>query len=110
MATMSVTRNDSQEAVAGRLRLLRKVVSGENQTAFAARIGIEPKRWNNFERGSPLSKEVAILLVQKFPDITLDWLFLGRSDGLTVKRQRELEEAGKSGMTPAKRPSSSRGG
>lgn len=110
LRAMEATRADSKEAVAARLRLLRQVVAGGNQTAFAARLGIEVKRWNNFERGSPLSKEVAILIVQKFPDITLDWLFLGRSDGLTVKRQRELEQAGNSGITPAGRPSSSRGG
>ena len=50
-----------------RLKALRFMIAGENQTSFAARIGIEVKRWNNFERGSPLSKEIAILLVQKIP-------------------------------------------
>ncbi len=88
-------RMDSNEAVSERLRLLRKVVSGENQTAFAARLGIEIKRWNNFERGMPLSKEVAILLVKKFPDVTLDWIYLGNENGLSVRRQREFIEAGK---------------
>jgi hypothetical protein len=72
------------------------VMSGENQTAFAARLDIEVRRWNNFERGSPLSKEVAFLIVKKFPDITLDWLWLGNPNGLTVKRQRELEQAARS--------------
>jgi hypothetical protein len=67
---------------------LRKCISGGSQTAFAARLGIEVQRWNNFERGSPLSKEVAILIVQTFPDVTLDWLFLGKTDGLTLKRHR----------------------
>lgn len=75
-----------------RLQLLRKMIAGESQTAFAAKLGIDVKRWNNFERGSPLSKEVAILIVRTFPDITLDWLFLGRTDGLTQKRQRELDD------------------
>jgi hypothetical protein len=87
-------RPDSKEAVAERLKLLRLVVSGENQTAFAARLGVEVKRWNNFERGSPLSKEVAFLIVKKFPNVTLDWLWLGRSDGMPVRFQRELDEAG----------------
>ncbi len=88
-------RPDSNEAVAARLRLLRQVVSGESQTAFAARLGVETKRWNNFERSSPLSKEVAFLIVRKFPNVTLDWLWLGRPDGMPVRFQRELEEAGK---------------
>jgi hypothetical protein len=93
---------DSDQAVAARLQLLRQVVSGESQTAFAARLGIETKRWNNFERGSPLSKEVAFAIVRKFPNVTLDWLWLGRPDGMPVRFQRELEEAGNA-TTPAQR-------
>lgn len=84
---------DSNEAVADRLKLLRAVVSGENQTAFATKLGVEVRRWNNFERKAPLSKEVAILIVKKFPDVTLDWLFFGNESGLPVRFQRELAEA-----------------
>lgn len=84
----------SNDATAWRLKCLRKAVSGDNQTAFAARLGIEPNRWNNMERGSALSKDVAFMIVREFPDITLDWLFRGLDDHLTVRRQRELAEAG----------------
>jgi hypothetical protein len=93
--SMRNSNPSSNESVAERLKLLRWVVSGENQTAFAARLGIEPKRWNNFERAMPLSKEVAFLIVKKFPDVTLDWLWLGNEGGLPVRLQRELAEAGK---------------
>jgi hypothetical protein len=93
---MGNLRPDSNEAVAERLKLLRKVISGESQTAFAARLNVEVKRWNNFERGMPLSKEVAFTIVRKFPNVTLDWLWLGRADGMPVRFQRELEDAGKS--------------
>ena len=86
---------ESNEAVSERLMLLRQVVSGSNQTAFAIRMGIEVKRWNNFERGLPLSKEIAFLLVKKVPGLTLDWLWLGNEGGLPLKLQRELAEAGK---------------
>jgi len=101
-AAMEPAKAESDEAVADRLKLLRRVVSGESQTAFAARLGIETKRWNNFERGSPLSKEVAFLIVKKFPNVTLDWLWLGNADGMPVRFQRELEEAGNT-MTAAGR-------
>jgi len=51
----------------------------------------------------PLSKEVAILLVKKFPDVTLDWIYLGNENGLSVRRQREFAEAGKATTaTPAR--------
>lgn len=77
------------------MALLRTVCTGLNQTAFAHSIGIEVRRWNNFERGSPLSKEVAILLVRRFPGVTMDWLFLGNEQGLPIRLQREFAEAGK---------------
>lgn len=81
--------------VARRLSVLRQAVAGENQTAFALRLGIEIKRWNNFERGFALSKEIAFLLVQKIPGVTLDWLWLGNESGLPLKLQMELAEAEK---------------
>jgi len=86
--------SDNSE-VARRLMVLRQVVAGENQTAFAARLGMEMKRWNNFERGYALSKEIAFLIVQKIPGVTLDWLWLGNEGGLPIKLQRELAEAEK---------------
>lgn len=92
----------ANQEVARRLTILRHAVAGESQTAFAQRVGIEVKRWNNFERSLPLSKDVAIMLVRKFPGLTLDWLFLGIEDGLPVKLQRELAEAGKSTTSDVK--------
>jgi transcriptional regulator with XRE-family HTH domain len=82
---------ESNEAISQRLNLLR-LASGETQTQFAARLGISLPRWNNMERGSPLSKEVALMIVRS-TDITLDWLFLGKTSGLTLKRLQELEAA-----------------
>lgn len=92
---MANNRPDSDEAVRFRLRSLRYLIAGDNQSAFAAKLHIEPKRWNNLERYAPLSKDVAFKIVQTWPDITLDWLWRGRDEHLTVKRQRELDEAGK---------------
>lgn len=89
------SKKPAKNDVAERLIALRLAMSGENQTRFAAQIGFEIKRWNNFERGLPLSKDAAIQLVTRIPGLTLDWLFLGREDGLPVKLHRELVEAGK---------------
>lgn len=98
---------ESNEAVARRLQILRRTVSKDNQAGFAVRLGIEPKRWNNFERGTPLSKEIAFLIVKKFPDFTLDWLWHGKTKGMPQSLQWELEEVGKSITTS--RPSGRRG-
>jgi hypothetical protein len=105
---MANGRPESNEAVSERLRILRTTVSGDSQTAFAARLGVEVKRWNNFERLMPLSKEVAFLVVKKFPDVTLDWLFLGKEDGLSVRRQREFAEAEKALRRPKPAPAGRR--
>ena len=85
-------------AIARRLRILRHHIAGSeqgSQVRFATRIGIEYRRWNNFERGYPISRDMAVHLTRSIPGLTTDWLFLGREDGLATKLQRELTEAGK---------------
>jgi hypothetical protein len=86
---------ESNSAVAKRLQALRYHLAGDSQTAFALRYNIEVKRWNNFERGFSLSKEIALHLCQRIPGLTLDWLYRGVEGGLPVQLQRELVEAGK---------------
>ena len=84
-------------SIARRLRILRQRAQGGeqgSQARFAAQIGIEYRRWNNYERGHPLSRDMAVLLVNRIHGLTLDWLYLGREDGLSTKLQRELLEAG----------------
>ena len=65
------------------------------QQKFAELLGVERGRWNNTECGAPLSKEMAMRIVRKFPGVTLDWLFLGRPEGLTVEIARALSEPSK---------------
>ena len=101
--------NLDNAALAKRLRVLRNFVAGGahgSRAAFAARIGIEYKRWNNFERGFPIPRDMAIHLVQAIHGLTLDWIYLGREDGLPVKLQRELTEAGKGVTLPSGKGSS----
>lgn len=78
--------------VASRLVRVRGLYQ-ENQAAFARRLDISLARWNNFERGSPLSHQIAVKLVRLVPGLTLDWLYLGKTDGLTVDLARRLETA-----------------
>lgn len=85
-------------AIGQRLRILRHHVSGSEQGAqmrFATHVGIEYRRWNNFERNFPLPRDMAVHLIKAIHGLTLDWIYLGREDGLSTKLQRELTEAGK---------------
>jgi hypothetical protein len=87
---------------ARRLKILRNYAQcGDSQTRFAAKYGFSVKQWNNFERGFPLSNPVAFQLVKLFPGLTLDWLHLGKADGLPGTLRAELEAAEKAMTSPA---------
>ncbi|MGJ5036566.1 MULTISPECIES: helix-turn-helix transcriptional regulator [unclassified Bradyrhizobium] len=75
-----------------RLKRLREITSGSSQTAFAKKLDISPARWNNFERGAPLSIEIAQKLVRIIPGLSLDWLYNGERRGLSVDLDRRLHE------------------
>jgi hypothetical protein len=70
-----------------RARRLREAMSFTGrgaQQAFANFLGVDRGRWNNVECGAPLSKEMALRIVRKFPGVTLDWLFLGIAAGYAL--------------------------
>lgn len=79
-----------------RLRMLREIISGENQQEFAERLGIPFKRWNNYERGYPIPRETAFILMEKFRGISVEWLWFGMEGNLSDfyrRRIRAAEEA-----------------
>lgn len=77
-----------------RLRDLREKVHGftgrGGQKRFAEELGIDPKRWNNFERGFPLSKEVEDRLVAITPGLSINWLRTGEDDRMPLDLARKL--------------------
>lgn len=79
---------------AERLRRLREALNYETSTAFANFLGILPNRYNNFENGLALSREVVFRLVQKVPGLSVDWLWFGKPDGLSVSLAQRLGELG----------------
>lgn len=87
---------DSDAARQFRLACLQEAkLPGQTQTAFAAKVGLDVKRWNNYLRGWPLPQDAALILIKAVPGITYDWLWHGRLDGVPLTLQAELEEAGK---------------
>jgi hypothetical protein len=63
-----------------RVRLLRHIFAGENQTVFAKKMGISVARWNNCERGLRLSLNMANILYEKIEGFSLNWLYYGLND------------------------------
>lgn len=95
LPAMSPENDSLDRDTAKRLVALRHYAGcGDSQTRFALKYGFTVKQWNNFERGSPLSKDAAIQLVRRIPGLTLDWLHLGKPDGLPGTLRAELEAAG----------------
>lgn len=88
---------------AQRARALRKALGFETSIAFAAFLGVTNTRWNNVENGQPLGIDLALTVVQK-TGVTLDWLYLGAPEGLTVDLARRLGALAGSGITPALSP------
>jgi transcriptional regulator with XRE-family HTH domain len=71
------------DAYKRRLRIMREIISGDNQTDFAKRLGIDFKRWSNYERGYPVPREVAWKLYEKFPGMSIEWLWYGSKTSLS---------------------------
>lgn len=78
---------------ARRLRLLRKAEGGDNSTIWAKRMGMTLPQLSNYENGVKLSRDAAILMCKRVPGLTMDWLFMGREEGLSVDLRRRLEAA-----------------
>jgi transcriptional regulator with XRE-family HTH domain len=83
--------NRKQPDIARRLRRLRDVY-GPSQTAFCRRYGFTNSQWSNYEAGSPPSLAAGLQLVKRLDGLTLDWLYLGRTGGLTVEMTDRLAE------------------
>ncbi|WP_445215495.1 helix-turn-helix domain-containing protein [Bradyrhizobium sp. Pa8] len=72
------------EAYVKRLRMLRQIVSGENQQDFAARLGVDAKRWNNYEQGYPVPRHVAMMIMKQFDGMSIEWLWFGKIGNLST--------------------------
>ncbi len=87
------TASAASDIVAGqgdRLKRLRETLGYMTATAFADFLEIGITRYHPFEKGVPLSRDVAFLIVRKVPGVSLDWLYFGKPDGLPLELARRL--------------------
>mgnify|MGYP000857508666 CR=1 FL=1 len=68
-------------------------------------LGIGHKSWASNETSERISLNSALKVVQAFPEVTLDWIYLGRTNGMAFDVSRALEGR----VEPAKAPKRSRG-
>jgi hypothetical protein len=79
--------------IAERLLLLQEVFEGTGRGAsrrMAERLGVTLHRGCNVLRASPLGISLAQRIVLKFPGVSLDWLYLGRLEGLSCEIAEKL--------------------
>lgn len=77
--------------VGARLTTLRLALGYKTQTAFAKKYGFAVTRWNNYEKGLPLPMPVAIDLVRKIPDLSLDWIYFDNSLALGGRLREKID-------------------
>lgn len=76
--------------IGARLKAVREAFSDLDQTAWAAREGIQFTRWNNWETGiRRIPVECAEALAERY-GLTLDWIYRGRRDGLSDRASKVL--------------------
>lgn len=94
--------------VAFRLRIVRRYAGAATQAEMAEILDCLETTWGNQESGtSELSKTIAFKIVEKFDELTLDWLWFGRDRGLSrqtvedlTRISRELERQPRRGRRP----------
>jgi transcriptional regulator with XRE-family HTH domain len=80
----------ANQPIPKRLRALRGAEGIATAKEFAEKLGVSPNRYGNIEAGSSLSIEIALLIVEAVPGVTLDWLYNGKEDGLTLSLRQRL--------------------
>ena len=57
------------------------------QVRFAERIGVDRRRLNNVLVGYPMSRQLAEIIIRRYPRVSIKFLLRGSGDNLDLKRQ-----------------------
>ena len=84
-----------------RLELIREAIGMQDQADFARHCGAQPNAYNQWTKGrARISLEFA-LRIARATGATLDYIYLGKTDGLPMKFMRILQHGGPGGHPPA---------
>jgi transcriptional regulator with XRE-family HTH domain len=76
-----------------RLRWVRLAEGFENSAQFASRVGIGATAYSQYENGVRLSLDAAIMIANRVPGLTTDFLVRGREEGMPAELRRRIEAA-----------------
>jgi hypothetical protein len=69
-----------------RLKYLKGLLGIKNNTAFAEIIGVSPKSVKNYFENRDIGLTNLLSLLEKFPEISPDWLLLGKGVPIRPKQ------------------------
>jgi hypothetical protein len=88
---MPASMSDHQfSEIGSRLKAVREVFSDMSQKDWASAHHFEATQWNNWEKGVrriPIEASEKLCLLY---GLSLDWIYLGRKDGLSQKASKSL--------------------
>lgn len=76
-----------------RLRWVRLAERIEKSEIFARRVGIGTTTYSQYENGVRLSRDAAVMIANRVPGLTTDYLLRGSEEGLSVDLRRRIEAA-----------------
>jgi hypothetical protein len=79
--------------VGERLRKIRHLAGYTeygDQKQFALDYDFHPCSWNHWEKGGSIPWQEALKVTKVLSGVTLDWIYLGVRDGLTVRLDHEI--------------------
>lgn len=85
-----ITTMPEPGTTADRARRLREAMGYRTQKAFALKYGFSPNQWNNYERGSAISRISAQSLSRQIKGLTTGWVLDGDPAGLSLDMARKL--------------------
>jgi transcriptional regulator with XRE-family HTH domain len=83
-----------------RLELIREAIGIEVQAEFAKLCGVQPNAYSQWAKGRARISLPFALQVVKATGATLDYIYLGKTDGLPMKFMRILQQGQQGGHTP----------
>jgi hypothetical protein len=89
--TRASKKGRSYAAIGDRLERFRTEIVRVNQSGMAQIADLTEGNWSQFQSGTrPISIKAAIRLCEEYPDLTLDWIYFGRTNGLSPEYRKKL--------------------
>lgn len=80
-----------------RLELIREVIGMEDKAEFARHCGAQPNAYTQWTKGKARISLQFALQIARATGATLDYIYLGKTEGLPMKFMRLLQQGGPSG-------------